>query len=471
MTVSDGDASRRRVGMGLIAVAILSVTVRVAAVFAVGSYRLDHVTYEHGEIARHLVEGRGFTVKWLGAEGPTSQQAPVYPVLVASFYWLFGVQTAASLLALQLFQSLLGGLLSVGIVLLGMQLLGSRSAAPWLGGIGVALYPTLIYSVAQVQVVSIVSLLLVAVLWSASRAMRSARWQDATGCGVLSGLLVLSDPIMSLVVCVALLMIFAHCVAGRVRLCVAAVAAMALVVSPWIVRNYRVHGEWVFVKSTFGYAFWQGNHERSFGTDKIPLAPTAPPGGEATWGIRSLERSLWHTRLIDTLYIDDAVLSNERIEELSRLSEPERSRVLAGEAMGYLRSHPGHYAQLCVQRLRYFLLFDETNPKSRVLVYRMSHLVLQALALAGLWLSRRQWRRLWPTYAAFAAVTLFHVLTIVSARFHLPLEPIEWIWSGCACGVLLETARRWIAQARRLTHGWRPIPISTHADISSGLSH
>src|SRR5437867_10403519 len=101
---------------GLIALAAVAVAVRLAAVLAVGSYRLEHVTYEHGEIARNLVEGRGFTVCWMGAEGPTSQQAPVYPFLLAGFYWLLGVSSPSALLALEVFQAGLGGLLTVSVV-------------------------------------------------------------------------------------------------------------------------------------------------------------------------------------------------------------------------------------------------------------------------------------------------------------------------------------------------------------------
>src|SRR2546425_10820234 len=97
---------------GLTAVAAIAVSVRVAAVLIVGSYNLNRVTYEHGEIARNLVEGKGFAVRWLGAEGPTSQQAPVYPVLLAGCYWMFGVQGPTALLAVQMLQAMLGGLLA-----------------------------------------------------------------------------------------------------------------------------------------------------------------------------------------------------------------------------------------------------------------------------------------------------------------------------------------------------------------------
>jgi hypothetical protein len=214
----------------------------------------------------------------------------------------------------------------------------------------------------------------------------------------------------------------------------AAIAGSAFIssVAPWLMRNYLVHGELEFVKSTFGYAFWQGNHPRSFGTDKIPLTRSSPPDRNE-WSIHAIEQSLWRTRLVDTLYIDDAVLSNERIEQLGQLSEPQRSRVLLNEAIGYIAADPARYRQLCLRRLRFFLLFDETNPKSHVPLYRLCHIALQILAGAGLLYSWGNWRALWPTYLVFAMLAVFHSLTIVSARFHLPLEPVQWIWAGHAC--------------------------------------
>ena len=34
-----------------------------------------------------------------------------------------------------------------------------------------------------------------------------------------------------------------------------------------------------------------------------------------------------------------------------------------------------------------------------------------------------------PTILTAAAIALFHSLTIVSARFHIPLEPLLAIWA------------------------------------------
>ncbi len=421
----------------LAALALLAVGLRVAAVLAVASYRLEHVTYEHGEIARNIVEGRGFSVRWMGGDGPTSQQAPVYPLIVAGFYAVFGVQTPAAVAGVQLFQALLGGVLALSLCALAWELMPQQRAVGWIAGAWVAAHPTLVYMATQIQVVSVATLGVVLVLWSAGRGARTGSWRAAAGSGLAAGLLILTDPILGLVAGVACLMIASRPCAARRRALVRAAAMAAVcsaVIAPWCIRNYAVHGELVPVKSTFGYAFWQGNHPRSFGTDKIPLAAQEATMRRAAPGVSGLERTLWHARMIDTLYIDDAVLSNERIAELGRFSEPERSRRLMAEVVAYIRAWPLHYARLCAQRLRYFLLFDETNPKSRVWSYRASELALAACGVAGLWRSRRRAAQLWPTYLVFGLVAAFHTLTIVSARFRIPLEPVQILWAACLFG-------------------------------------
>src|SRR3954452_5606421 len=96
----------------------LAVAARAAAVLALQSHTVPHSTYEHGEIAENLLAGRGFSVRYLGADGPTSQQAPVYPFLVAGAYAVGGVETPRALLIVELGQSLLGGVLVLGVLAL-----------------------------------------------------------------------------------------------------------------------------------------------------------------------------------------------------------------------------------------------------------------------------------------------------------------------------------------------------------------
>jgi hypothetical protein len=203
-------------------------------------------------------------------------------------------------------------------------------------------------------------------------------------------------------------------------------------VAPWIVRNAAVHGEFVAVKSTFGYAFWQGNCALSQGTDKVvrTSVETVLEGRSEGSGLAAVNRTLWAARH-EAGYIDDIALSQADRRRLGGLSEPERSRVLFRQAIAELEQTPGRYLTLCLRRLHYFWLFDETNPKTRTWVYRGGHLGLTLLALLGLGLARPQVRTsLGPTVVTALLISVFHMLTIVSARFHIPIEPLMAVWAG-----------------------------------------
>jgi hypothetical protein len=217
--------------------------------------------------------------------------------------------------------------------------------------------------------------------------------------------------------------------------------AAAVVVTPWMIRNRLVHGEFVFVKSTFGYAFWQGNNPISWGTDKVPKATADQFLAERSAGLRGLEAAMWEARH-ETLYIDDVLLKPTGYAEFQGLSEPARSRLLFDRALGFVRANPSDYVALCAQRLRYFLLFDETNPKTKNVVYRAATLLLLVLAILGLIAGPHERRALTPTLLVFGSVALFHALTITSARFRIPVEPIAILWAAMAVTAMTEVSRR-----------------------------
>jgi hypothetical protein len=417
---------------------VLAIASRAAAVFALQSHTVPRSTYEHGEIAANLLAGNGFAMRFLGADGPTSQQAPVYPAVVAVAFAAGGVGTPRALLLLELGQSVLGGLLVLGVLRLGRSVSPGVPSVAYLAALIVALHPTLVYAATHVQVASLSATILIWTLVWAYRTGVTGRPRDAAITGACLALLALTDPILALA-SLGIACAIRQGQSGRsyggvhsIGL-VAVVGAVALVgVYPWVVRNARVHGELVPIKSTFGYAFWQGNCSLSEGTDKVVRASVERvlDRHHDTLNLNGLNRALWAARH-EAGYIDDIALTPADKRLLGQRSEPERSRILFRRAMEELRESPGRYARLCLRRLRYFIFFDETNPKSRVLAYRLSHLGLSVMAAIGLLAAGRALRtRLLPTILTTAALVVFHTLTIVSARFHIPLEPLLALWAA-----------------------------------------
>ncbi|HEV3120440.1 MAG TPA: hypothetical protein VGY53_00990, partial [Isosphaeraceae bacterium] len=340
--------------LGLILLAVLA---RAGAVLLLQSHRVPRSTYEHGEIAANLLAGRGFSVRFLGANGPTSQQAPVYPLILAGAYALGGVGTPKALLILELGQSVLGGLLVAAVMALAGEVAPGRKQVAVGAGLITALHPTLVYAATHVQVALLAATLLAGTLAFAYRAGRTGLFVDALWTGLLLALLVLTDPIL-VVVAPAVAWAIARGQGlrkgARLLMMVALVAAAGI--CPWLMRNARVHGELVWVKSTFGYAFWQGNCTLSEGTDKVVRSSVERALARGNGhGLGALNRSLWAARH-EAGYIDDIALTAADTRELARLTEPERSRRLMKRALADLRVQPGRYGQLCLRRLRYFLL-------------------------------------------------------------------------------------------------------------------
>ena len=432
--------SRRTLALAVLA--LLALSLRVGVVVALWSDHAAPVSYEHGRIAENLLNGQGFSIEFLGAPSrPTSQQAPFYPFFLATIYACFGVESSTSILVAQLIQCVAGTILVLAVVWLAWSLVPKRPSIGWLAGIGAAVYPTHLYMVTHLQVALWAALALTLLLAVVASPRFRSTWRGAILAGVLAGGILLIEPILALALPIASVAFWIGDLrySQRVTASLMRVATMALVaailIAPWVARNWRIHGRFVFIKSTFGYAFWQGNNPSSLGTDKIPK-PSAEGLRRAHDGsLAGMNRAMWEARH-ETVYIDDVLLRPNGYAELAGLSETERCKVLRRKALRFIHENPGRYGQLCLNRLRYFLLFDETNPKASNRLYRLTTVTWLVLAFVGLRVSLRHWRRLWPTYAVFAAVTLFHVLVITSVRFRIPIEPLSFVWAASALAPL-----------------------------------
>ena len=426
----------------------VALAVRIAAVILLLPKSIavtGPLTYEHGAIAENLLAGRGFSVWYLGTEGPTSQQAPWVPFVLAGCYAAFGVGSPAALVAYQLLQCLAGVGLVAATVRLTWSLVPEHRGCGWIAGWLAALFPPHIYMVTHVQAAPWAALGLTMLLAAACNRSAPLTWRRTFTLGALSGWLLLVDPILVLampIVGLALLVnadvkptgdrstrtLLHRCI----RPTVIGLTTL-LVIAPWLARNFVVHGEFVFVKASFGYALWQGNNELSYGTDKIPKRSAAEIASEHDGSLGARNAALWEARH-ETIYIDDILLKPNGYRELIGLSEPARSRVLGEKAKQWIMDHPGDYVRLSLQRLRYFLLWDATNPKAAHPIYRGSSIFWLTLAFIGLIAALPRRRRLWPTIAVFAVITAFHALTITSARFRIPLEPLGFAWGAIGFG-------------------------------------
>ncbi len=433
MQILRRDARRRA---GLLALTLTALAVRIAAVWLTAAPDGRPVVYEHGPIADNLLAGRGFSVWFLGSEGPTSQQAPWTATLLAACSLPFAHVTPTSVLLFQLLQCLAGTALCLVAALSAWRMYPQWRAIGWTVGWAAALYPPHVYMVTHVQAVVWAALGVTTLFALVADARSIANPRTPWLVGLVGGWLLLVDPILALVLPIIAWKLAAPslktsgiaCGFAPRRAMIAGCCTLAII-APWLIRNVAVHGEFVFIKDTFGYAFWQGNNEQSWGTDKIPKPTVALAAAAHDGSPTSQSRALWEARH-ETLYIDDVLLKPTGYAEFAGLSEPARSRLLGRRAWSYVTAEPRAYFARCLNRLGYFLFWDATNPKAMHWAYRASTALWISLVGIGLLAARKQWRTLAPSVLAFALITLFHTLTITSARFRIPIEPLTFVWGA-----------------------------------------
>lgn len=417
----------------------VSLAVRVAVVFLLGgaAHGMETAHHEHESIARNLATGRGFRFNFFGPlDAPvlTSQQAPLVPAVLAGCYLAFGVETRAALLAMLLIQAVLSAATVVGLMLLANWLCAARWA-PLATGCLAAVYPPLAASCVHVQAV-VWNLFWLTLLLLGTEALRRGRRAAGPCAFVTAGVgSLLTDPILGGVIGLLLLLVALEQSRG---LAIGLSVAVVVGISPWIYRNYQVHGRFVPIKDSFFYVFWQGNNAVSQGTDKLLVADADAEQLAATYNpLRGNQVALAARRRAVSV---NCCLSDAFIVELQRLpSEIERMDRFRALAVQDLAQQPGHYLALCGRRLYSWIWFDPTNPRSYLWVYRLGYALLVLLALPGLWLLGpiRRWL---PLVLAATALTAVHVLVITSARFRLPLELLLLLPAGLVGATAAERA-------------------------------
>src|SRR5713226_1014419 len=236
--------------------------------------RRDHwpFGYETGRIARAIATGRGFSDPVTVGSGPTAWMTPVYPYLVAGVFKLFGIYSTASAVILLSLNSLFSALTCIPVFLMTRDSFGEKTAF-WAGW-SWALFPYAIYFSAEwIWETCLTTLLLSLLFLITLRLERSTVLKSWVGYGLLWGITALSDPaVLSLLpllvgwVCYRL-----HKRGRRSGLqVVVAVVALAVVVTPWFVRNYRTFHHFI----PFRDAFWLVMHVGNNG-DTSHWAPAA----------------------------------------------------------------------------------------------------------------------------------------------------------------------------------------------------
>lgn len=276
--------SQIRRGHTLFWMVIVALAVRLAVMAFVYPTALnparDHWRFggEAGRIARSLATGEGYSSPYFANTGPTAWLAPVFPLLLAGVFKLFGVYTKAAALAILSLDCLLSALTCIPVFLVARRTFDAQfreNAAKWAGWIWV-FFPYSINFATSFIWDTTLSTLLMALLFLAALKLQDAqppRWPKWFAFGALAGVAALSDPvILSVAPFLSLWLLWVYWKRGQRWFApgLAALVAVIVVLSPWLVRNYRTFHKFIPLRSGFWFEVYCGNNADTWHWD--------PPG-------------------------------------------------------------------------------------------------------------------------------------------------------------------------------------------------
>jgi 4-amino-4-deoxy-L-arabinose transferase-like glycosyltransferase len=306
----------------LLWITILALGLRLVYVLVIGKESLswgDEFSYD--SLASRLATGQGFV---LAGGNPTLLRAPLYPMLLAGAYVLFG----HNYMVVVLLQAVIGGLTAPLLVILGRQLVKSEGMAI-VAGFMFACHPLLIFAAGLLYSETVYLFILMIFTLMCLRMVRGGGHMGwALSCGVILGLSVLMKPNM-LLFPLALFTWLWYSLKRLDRACLLSagvVLAMTVVILPWTWRNYTVSGAIVLVSANGGLNLWQGNHPEATGA-AYPL---------------------------------------DQVDPLPGCSEVERDAVYRSWALDAIRSDPGRILALLPRKAVKFFAPLETSNRGRV---------------------------------------------------------------------------------------------------------
>lgn len=373
---------------------------------------------EMSDIAERLVRGYGFSSPYLPVDSgvPTAVSPPLYVGLVALSYELFGIKTSLSRIVLQCLNIVFH---AVALVLLYQWVTGvlNRPVARIFAVLFV-LCPHVVFLASNVWESSLSLMLLSLVLYCV--AFRFPLWSApgylAFGC--LLGLVALSNPAWTLAfpfVCIgACLQHFSHefwrrfLVSGTLI-----VIGYAAVVAPWLVRNYQVTGELMYVRNMAGPEWFKGNN--------------AQAGGGHGQG-----------------FVDYFIYTSEAERaRYSKMGESNYDKMMMAAALDEIRSDPLRYTELTMRRVvmwwsgdvdvaRWYFRNGHMKEFYMSLIMTLVGTCLSVLVFLGTWKLRHQLRAQWLLLVYAFVLPIPYYFIIVGFRYQSSLLPFALVMAAYA---------------------------------------
>jgi 4-amino-4-deoxy-L-arabinose transferase-like glycosyltransferase len=232
--------------------------------------------WEMGSIGRSLALGQGFSNPFGESTGSTAWEPPLYPFLIAAVFRLFGVYSRGSAFVLLAINSIFSSLTCIPIFWIAKRSFRENVAvwSAWLW----ALAPFVMYWCTRwVWETSLAALLLTLIFWLALVIEDRDGWTPWLVFGLLWGVAALTNTsLLAFLPAAGLWAWIRRSQNGRRSFAGVVLAAAVFVacIAPWMARDYRRFGRFIFIRSNFGAELRIGNGPNADGTWQQYLHPT-----------------------------------------------------------------------------------------------------------------------------------------------------------------------------------------------------
>ena len=361
---------------------------------------------EVSSIAAHLARGQGFSSPFLRDTGPTAWVTPIYPLIVAAVFKLFGIYSSASALIILTLQSAMAAATGVAIYALALRTLG-EAIGKWAAWIWTVIPIFFRWPVSWIWDLAASGLLLAAILISALDAEESGTRKSWITHAVLWGIAALTNPaLLSILPLTFGYIAFSAFKENRPWIKNSVISALLFlaILAPWAIRNRIVFGHAVFLRSNFWFEFHLGNYHYSNGMGSFGFHPGANP--------REFNK---YTELGEQAYIQQA----------------------KNEALSFVRQYPREFVDLSLHRALWFWDGTPLNYQAAEWWKPWEFWPLSATAWLGLLFLLTRRPRGWILYTACLVVyPLPYYFVYPVAKYRYAIEPEMLLLSVYLAAVL-----------------------------------
>jgi 4-amino-4-deoxy-L-arabinose transferase-like glycosyltransferase len=373
---------------------------------------------ELGSVARAIASGEGFSSPLPTVRtGPTIWFTPIYPYLIAGIFKLWGIYSDTSHIVIQTMNCAFAALTIIPIHGIAKRIFGNGVAvgAAWAW----AFLPTAFYyPMIWVWDTTLIAFVFSLIFWATLAIGKKREILPWAGYGALWAFGILINPsIMSLFPFFLGWLVWEarKSMVPWAKPVAAALLVFVICLVPWTIRNYRVFGKFIVLRSNFGLELWLGNNPKVTDTVGDWQHPTGNREEAAKF---------------------------KRLGEIAYMAEKEH------ESVAYMRTHPGDTLILIFRRFEInWLAFSDSFVdvwNSGQLLSR-SFLVLNSLqSLLCMLGALYAFRARHVEAALFAMVLLIFPLifyvTHATLRYRFPIDPIMVILATSAVAHVLSIA-------------------------------